>query len=112
MKLYVSNLSFSTQEDALANLFASYGEVVSVKIITDRETGRPRGFGFVEMGSAEEGNSAIEGLNGQDVNGRNISVSEAKERTDRPSGGGGFNRGGGNRNGGGGYGNSGGYGRR
>lgn len=106
MKLYVSNLSFSTQEDALADLFASYGEVVSVKIINDRETGRPRGFGFVEMGSVEEGNAAIEGLDGKDVGGRAMSVSVAKERTDRPANSFNRNGGGGNRNSGGGYGNN------
>lgn len=106
MKLYVSNLSFSTQEDALADLFASFGEVVSVKIINDRETGRPRGFGFVEMGSVAEGNAAIEGLDGKDVGGRAMSVSVAKERTDRPANSFNRNGGGGNRSNGGGYGNN------
>lgn len=98
MKLYVSNLSFNTSEDALASLFSPFGEVVSTKIIQDRETGRSRGFGFVEMGNESEGNAAIEGLNGQEVNGRPVNVSVAKERTDRPQGGGGYNR---NNNGGG-----------
>lgn len=100
MKLYVSNLSFNTSEDALASLFAPFGEVVSTKIIQDRETGRSRGFGFVEMGSEEEGNAAIQSLNGQQVNGRPVNVSVAIERTESRPQGGGFNR----SNNGGGYG--------
>jgi RNA recognition motif-containing protein len=101
MKLYVGNLSFQTSSDDLQELFAQAGTVESVSIIEDRETGRSRGFGFVEMSSSEEGQNAIEQFNGKEVNGRNLNVNEAKPREDRGGrgGGGGF---GGNRGGGGG----------
>ena len=97
MKLYVGNLAFQTSSDDLQQLFAQAGTVESVSIIEDRETGRSRGFGFVEMSSKEEGQNAIEQFNGKEVNGRNLNVNEAKPREDRGARGG-FN---GNRNGGG-----------
>jgi RNA recognition motif-containing protein len=83
MNLYVSNLSFKVQETELSDLFSAYGEVVSAKIITDRETGRSRGFGFVEMASDEAGNKAMAELNNKDLDGRAINVSLAKEKTER-----------------------------
>jgi RNA recognition motif-containing protein len=82
-KLYVGNLSFDTQEDGLRSLFASYGTVNSVAIISDRDTGRSKGFGFVEMGSDDEARAAIAGANGQDVNGRQIKVNEAMDKPRR-----------------------------
>lgn len=102
MNLYVSNLGFHVNDDDLINLFSAYGTVTSAKVITDRETGRSRGFAFVEMASEDEGKKAIQGLEGKDVEGRNISVSVARPKTDR-GGGGGFGGGGGNRGGGGGF---------
>ncbi len=100
MKIYIGNMSFDTTEDQLREAFEAYGEVTSVNIITDRDTGRPRGFAFVEMGTQDEGTAAIGGLNGKDLNGRELNVNEAKPRE------GGGNRGGGGRGGnrgGGGY---------
>jgi len=87
-KLYVGNLSYNTTEDGLRNFFASYGSVVSVKIIFDRETGNSKGFGFIEMGTDEEANAAIAGTNGAEFEGRQLRVNEAmdKPRRDRPSG--------------------------
>jgi RNA recognition motif-containing protein len=82
-KLYVGNLSFDTQEDGLRALFASYGTVNSVAIISDRDTGRSKGFGFVEMGSDDEARAAIAGANGKDVNGRQIKVNEAMDKPRR-----------------------------
>jgi cold-inducible RNA-binding protein len=99
MKLYVGNLSFQTTNEDLQQLFEQAGTVESVNLIEDRETGRSRGFGFVEMSSKEEGEKAIEQFNGKEINGRNLNVNEAKPREDRGSRGGGF---GGNRGGGGG----------
>ncbi len=81
-KLFVGNLSYSATEDEIRELFAQYGEVLSVKLITDRETGRPRGFGFVEMEDAEA-DAAVTGLNGTDVGGRSLRVDEARERPPR-----------------------------
>jgi RNA recognition motif-containing protein len=104
MNLYVSNLGFHVNEDDLMNLFSAYGNVTSAKVITDRETGRSRGFAFVEMSSEEEGKKAIQALEGKDVQGRNISVSVAKPKTDRGNsfgGGGGGGRYNNNRGGGG-----------
>ncbi|MEO7539211.1 MAG: RNA-binding protein [Pyrinomonadaceae bacterium] len=112
MKLYVGNLSFQTSSQELEELFASMGTVESATVVEDRETGRSRGFGFVEMSSQEEGEKAIAELNGQEVSGREIKVNEAKPREDRGGrggGGGGYGGGGGGRGGGGGDG-GGGYG--
>jgi cold-inducible RNA-binding protein len=95
MKLYVGNLSFQTSGENLKELFAQAGEVQSVAIIEDRETGRSRGFGFVEMSSSEEGTAAIAQFNGKEVGGRSLTVNEAKPRENRAGGGGfGGNRGG------------------
>ena len=103
MKLYVGNLSFQTSSDDLQQLFAQAGTVESASVVEDRETGRSRGFGFVEMASKEEGQKAIEQFNGKEVNGRSLTVNEARPRENRGGGGGG-GYGGGNRGGGGGYG--------
>jgi RNA recognition motif-containing protein len=84
MKLYVSNLSFNTGDGELNNLFTPYGAVISAKVITDRETGRSRGFGFVEMQNEAEGQAAIRGLDNKEVEGRQMSVSVAREKTSRP----------------------------
>jgi RNA recognition motif-containing protein len=97
MKLYVGNLAFETSSDDLQQLFAQAGTVESSAVVEDRDTGRSRGFGFVEMSSKEEGAAAIAQFNGTEVNGRTLNVNEAKPRENR--GGGGFG-GGGNRNGG------------
>ena len=99
MNIYVSNLSFNTSDAELQDLFSQFGEVSSAKVITDRETGRSRGFGFVEMANDAEAKEAMAGLNNKEVEGRAMSVSVAKEREAR-TGGGGY--GGGNRGGGGG----------
>jgi RNA recognition motif-containing protein len=104
MKLYVGNLAFQTSSADLQQLFAQAGTVESASVLEDRETGRSRGFGFVEMSSKEEGQKAIEQFNGKEVNGRNLNVNEAKPREDRSGGGGGRGGFGGNRGGGGGYG--------
>jgi cold-inducible RNA-binding protein len=106
MKLYVGNLSFNTSEDQLRQLFEAHGTVVSAKLVTDRDTGRPRGFGFVEMGDSSQGQAAIAALNETEVDGRKLTVNEAKPK---PSGGGG-GYGGGRGGGGGGGGYSGGRG--
>ena len=98
-KLYVGNLSFNSTEDDITEAFSNFGTVTSVNVITDRETGRPRGFAFVEMGSADEAQRAIQGMDGQDLDGRNLRVNVAKPRESRGGGGGG---GGGYRGGGGG----------
>ncbi|MBC7936607.1 MAG: RNA-binding protein [Rhizobacter sp.] len=87
MNLYVSNLSFNTLDAELNDLFAEFGAVTSAKVIMDRDTGRSRGFGFVEMSSAEEGNAAIKALDNKMLEGRNMSVSVAKEKTERTGGG-------------------------
>jgi RNA recognition motif-containing protein len=81
--MYVSNLSFHTGEDELRKMFEQFGTVSSAKVITDRETGRSRGFGFVEMGSDEEGNLAIKSLNNSEVEGRAMSVTIAREKAPR-----------------------------
>jgi RNA recognition motif-containing protein len=99
MKIYASNLSFNTSDAELNELFSKFGNVESAKVITDRETGRSRGFGFVEMLSDEEGREAIKGLNNKEVEGRAMAVSIAKEKTERSNGGysGGGGRSGGSR---------------
>jgi RNA recognition motif-containing protein len=93
-KLYVGNLSFNMTEASLTEAFAPFGKVTRATIVTDRDTGRARGFAFVEMGSAEEAQTAIQGLDGKSLDGRQIQVNVAKPREDRGGGGGG-NRGGG-----------------
>ncbi len=107
MKLYVGNLNFKTTGEDLQELFGQVGTVESASVVMDRDTGRSRGFGFVEMASKEEGEAAIAQFNGKDFNGRNLSVNEARPREDRGGGGGGGGRGG---YGGGGGGGRGGYG--
>jgi RNA recognition motif-containing protein len=87
--IYVGNLSFQTQEFDLRDHFSQHGEVVSANIISDRDTGRSRGFGFVEMASAEAAQAAIQALDGQELDGRQLKVNEAKPRTDSRGGGGG-----------------------
>ena len=83
MNIYVGNISYDTSEEDLRNAFEAFGEVDSAKIITDRDTGRSKGFGFVEMADQSNGESAIEGLNGQDVGGRALRVNEARPREAR-----------------------------
>ncbi len=96
-KLYVGNLPFQTTEDDLSDLFAAVGAVESVRIITDRDTGRSRGFGFIEMGD-EDAEKAINEFNGKDMEGRPLTVNEARPQADRGGGGrGGYGRGGGGR---------------
>jgi cold-inducible RNA-binding protein len=87
--IFVGNLSFGTTEDTLRSMFDSYGTVDRVNIVTDRDTGQARGFAFVEMGVDAEGNSAINGLNGKEVDGRALNVNEARPKPERGSGGGG-----------------------
>ncbi len=110
-KLYVGNLSYNIRDDDLQQAFAQYGSVSSAKVMMDRDTGRSKGFGFVEMGSDAEAQAAINGMNGQALDGRAIVVNEARPREERPGGfggggrsggGGGFGGGGGSRSGGGG----------
>ncbi|MBL0293979.1 MAG: RNA-binding protein [Saprospiraceae bacterium] len=105
MNIYVSNINFKSTDQDLQDLFAPYGEVVCAKVITDKFTGRSRGFGFVEMGSTDSGNAAIEALNGVDFMEKTLSVTEARPRTEKKP----FQSGGGNRFGGGGGGRTGGY---
>ena len=106
MKLYVGNLSFNTTENDLQDAFERFGTVSDSTVMMDRTTGRSRGFGFVTMGSAAEGQAAIDGLHGQQLDGRTLTVNEARPRDERPRGGGG----GGGGYGGGGYGGGGGGG--
>jgi len=91
-KLYVGNLSFNSTEDDITDAFSAHGTVTSVNLIMDRETGRPRGFAFVEMGSDSEAQSAIQALDGQDLGGRSLKVNLAKPRENRGGGGGGGGR--------------------
>ena len=109
-KLYVGNLSYDTTGSDLEQLFAQHGTVQSAEVIADRETGRSKGFGFVQMGSDAEAQAAIAALNGQQHDGRNLTVNEAKPKENRSGGGGGYGGGGGGgrRGGGGGYGGGGG----
>ena len=114
-KLYVGNLAYSVRDDDLQQAFAQFGTVSSAKVMMDRDTGRSKGFGFVEMGSDAEAQSAINGMNGQALEGRALVVNEARPREERPGGfrsggGGGYGGGGGGGYGGGGGGRSGGGG--
>jgi RNA recognition motif-containing protein len=116
-KLYVGNLSYEVKNSDLEDLFAAYGTVDSAQVITDRDTGRSKGFGFVEMSSDQEAQAAISGLNGKAMEGRNLTVNEARPREEGGGGGGGRGRGGyggggggGRSGGGGGGGRGGGYG--
>ena len=106
-KLYVGNLAYGVRDDELQQAFAPFGTVTSAKVMMDRDTGRSKGFGFVEMGSDAEAQAAINGMNGQALEGRAIVVNEARPREERP---GGFGGGGGSRGGYGGGGGGGGYG--
>jgi RNA recognition motif-containing protein len=103
-KLYVGNISFQTTSEDLVEAFSQFGTVTSAQVVTDRETGRSRGFAFVEM--ADGADAAIQAMNGADFGGRTLTVNEAKPREDRPRGGGGYGGGGGG--GGRGYGGGGG----
>jgi RNA recognition motif-containing protein len=85
-KIYVGNLSFNSNDDDLAAIFSQYGEVASAKVILDRDTGRSRGFGFVEMNDDNAADQAIQGVNGQEVDGRTLNVNEARPREPRRSG--------------------------
>lgn len=87
-KVYVGNLSYETTEENLETAFAAFGSVQSVSIIQDRQTGKSKGFGFVEMDNDEEADAAIAGLNGSELSGRTLTVNEARPRTDRPDRGG------------------------
>jgi RNA recognition motif-containing protein len=104
-KLYVGNLAYSVRDDSLLQAFSPFGTVTSAKVMMDRETGRSKGFGFVEMGSDSEAQAAINGMNGQAIDGRAVVVNEARPREERP---GGYGGGGGSRGGYGGGGSSGG----
>ena len=113
-KLYVGNLAYSVRDENLNDAFAQFGTVTSAKVMMDRDTGRSKGFGFVEMGSDAEAQAAINGMNGQSLDGRAVVVNEARPREDRPGGGGGgggfrggYGGGGGGRSGGGGGGRGG-----
>ncbi|NBQ05678.1 MAG: RNA-binding protein [Betaproteobacteria bacterium] len=108
-KLYVGNLPYSVRDGDLEQAFGQFGSVTSAKVMMERDTGRSKGFGFVEMGTDEEAQSAINGMNGQPLGGRSVVVNEARPMEERPprSGGGGYG-GGGRREGGGGYGGGGG----
>ncbi len=109
--IYVGNLAFSATDEDLRNAFEQFGEVSAVNIIIDRETGRSRGFAFVEMADAEGAKEAIDNLNGASISGRNVTVNEARPRAPRGGGGGGGGYGGGGGGGRGGYGGGGGGGR-
>ena len=108
-KLYVGNLAYSVRDDSLLQAFSQFGTVTSAKVMMDRDTGRSKGFGFVEMGSDAEAQSAVNGMNGRALEGRAIVVNEARPREERPGGYGGGG-GGGRSGGGGGYGGGGGGG--
>ena len=109
-KLYVGNLPYSVRDNDLEQAFSQFGSVTSAKVMMERDTGRSKGFGFVEMGSDAEAQAAIAALNGQEHGGRALTVNEAKPREDRPRGGGGGGGGRGGYGGGGGGGGRGGYG--
>ncbi|MCP4092689.1 MAG: RNA-binding protein [Planctomycetes bacterium] len=108
MNIYVGNLSYQTDDRELEDLFAPFGDITSARVITDRETGRSKGFGFVEMPDRAQAEAAIEALNGNDVDGRELRINEARPREERPRGGGGGGYGGGGGGGRGGYGGGGG----
>jgi cold-inducible RNA-binding protein len=110
-KLYVGNLSYATTDETLRGLFSPFGTVESAQVVMDRESGRSKGFGFVEMAASQEADAAIKALNGKDHDGRPLTVNEARPRTDSGGGGGG-GRGGYGGGGGGGGGGRGGYGDR
>ncbi len=95
MNIFVGNLSYTSGEDSIKSLFVTYGEVESVKVIVDRETGRSRGFGFVEMPNDDEARAAVEALDGKELEGRALRVNEARPRQDRRTGGPGGGGGGG-----------------
>ena len=95
--IFVGNLSFGTTEQSIRSTFEAYGGVDRVNIVTDRDTGQARGFAFVEMSVDSEGEAAINGLNGQDLDGRTLNVNEARPKTERGSGGGGYRSNGGGR---------------
>jgi RNA recognition motif-containing protein len=107
-KLFVGNLSFNTTENDLHDAFAAHGTVVEANLMMDRATGRPRGFAFVTMATPEEAQKAIQAMNGTTLDGRNLTVNEARPKEERPGGGGGYRGGGGGRDRGG----RGGYDRR
>ena len=109
-KLYVGNLSYNVDKGNLEQMFAPHGTVVSAQVITDRDSGRSKGFGFVEMSSDQEAQAAIAALNGKNLEGRNLTVNEARPQEKREGGGGGFGGGGRRSGGGGGYGGGGGGG--
>ena len=87
--IFVGNLSFGASEESVRALFTTHGTVSRVNLVTDRDTGQPRGFGFVEMSDDAEGDKAIAAVNGKDLDGRSLTVNEARPKADRPSGGGG-----------------------
>ena len=109
-KLYVGNLPYTVRDEDLQQSFGQFGAVTSAKVMMDRDTGRSKGFGFVEMASDAEAQAAINGMSGQSLGGRSITVNEARPMEARPPRTGGFGGGGGDRSGGGGYGSGGGYG--
>lgn len=109
MRLYVGNLSYNTTNESLEELFSEYGQVKSAQVVMDRDTGRSKGFGFVEMSDNGQAQAAMNGLNSKEIDGRALTVNEARPREERSFGGGG---GGGGRSGGGGYGGGGGGGGR
>ena len=100
MNIYVGNLTFETTDDSLQASFTEFGEVTSARVITDRESGRSRGFGFVEMPQNAQAEAAIQAMNGKDIGGRNLTVNEARPKEDRGNGGGGRGYGGGGGGGG------------
>jgi cold-inducible RNA-binding protein len=110
IKIYVGNLSFKTDENSLRAAFEAHGQVASASVVMDRETGRSRGFGFVEMANDEEAKNAINAMNGQNLDGRDLTVNEARPREPGAGGGFGGGGGGGRRAGGGGFGGGGGGG--
>ena len=112
MRLYVGNLSYNTTNESLEQLFTEFGQVKSAQVVMDRDTGRSKGFGFVEMSDNGQAQAAINGLNSKEIDGRSLTVNEARPREERSGGGGGGYGGGGGRSGGGGGGYGGGGGGR